>query len=119
MRGFRLCRSRRLAHAAGGGSDFNSGTCGVTAQVRKCVKLQHAHVNDDASLPKPFHSYFLLIFKVVLYIQMIKVSKTTSFERGRTGRMFVINLDGHSSAILQINNWLGALKNRVHKKLKC
>lgn len=33
--------------------------------------------------------------------------------------MFAINLYGHSWVILQINNWIGALKNKVHKKLKC
>lgn len=58
-----------MAHAAGGGSDFNSGTCGATAQVRGACKLQYTF-NDNASLAKPFYSIFLL-FKVVWWIIIV------------------------------------------------
>lgn len=34
MWGFWVCGSGRVAHTAGGGSDPDSGTCGITAQVR-------------------------------------------------------------------------------------
>lgn len=58
MRGFRLRRSGGLAHAAGGGADFNAGTCGLTAQVRKCGNFNvNIWTRMRHCLPKQFYSF--------------------------------------------------------------